>query len=101
MCSIAHATSCPVPQCKEGFPTQVISLLNQIAQNKSLIWFENARGELLLRLDFDPTGRIPFQGFLFVNQPLTKVFDDGLDTGTMTHTVPLFFEPRQISFDDC
>ena len=66
-----------------------------------MIWFEDARCKLLLCLDFDPAGRIAFQGFLFVNQPLTKMFDDGLDSGAMTHTISLFFEPREISFDDC
>jgi hypothetical protein len=61
-----------------------------------LIWFEDARCKLLLYLDFDPAGRIPFQGFLFVNQPLTKVFDDGLDTGAMTHTISFDDRHRQL-----
>src|SRR6266700_4778597 len=100
MGDITHATPCPVSQRKERFSAQVISLLDQIAQDKPLIWFKDARSKLLLCLNLDPTGRISFQGFLFVNQPLTKVFDDGLDTGAMTHAISLFFEPRQISFYD-
>jgi hypothetical protein len=99
--NIAHTTPCPVPQRKERCSTQVISFLDQITQDQPLIWFEEARSKLLLCLDVDPAGRIAFQGFLFVNQPLTKVFDDGLDTGAMTHTISLFFEPGEISLDDC
>src|SRR5438132_12060097 len=96
VCYVTDTASCPVSQSKECLPTQVIALLDQIPQDEPLIGFKDTGGKLLLRLDLDAAGRIAFENFLFIDQPLTKVFENRLDTSTMTHTIALFLEQRQI-----
>src|SRR5260370_15575631 len=100
MCCITHTASCPVSQRKERLPAQVITLLDEIAQDKPLIWFEDTRSKLRHSFDLNATGWIPFQRLLLINQPLAQVFDDGLDASAMTYTIALFLEERQISFDN-
>ena len=94
MRDVAHAASRPVPQCKDGFATQVSILFDECTQDKPLIQRQDTGSKRLLRLDLYPTRRVSPQDLFLFNQPLAKLVDDRLDARAVAQAIPLFFRAR-------
>ena len=72
MRDIAHTTPRPVPQCKDGFATEVSLFFNEGAQDEALVRREDTGSKLLLHLDLYATGWVPPQDLFVFNQPLAN-----------------------------
>src|SRR6266487_7034017 len=62
MRDIAHPAPCPVPQCEDGFATEVSIFFNEGTQDEALIRREDTGSKRLLHLDLYSTrvfGNLP------------------------------------------
>src|SRR5215472_18331714 len=72
---IAHPAPSPIPQGEDCFAAQVARFLQELAQDKPLVWGQDARSQHLLRFDLHPTRRVACEGMLLLNESLAKAVE--------------------------